>query len=106
MKTLTLQEIAKATDGELSGDATRQIVGAAPLSEATENEISFFGNPRYAAQLRTTRASAMFVPEDFAESTNIDTVRVQNPAKSFEQIVRHFAPPPITFAPGVHPTAV
>ena len=106
MKTLTLQEIAKATEGQLQGDANRKIVGAAPLSEATENEISFFGNPRYAAQLRATRASAVFVPLDFAETTAMDVIRVQNPAKSFEHIVRHFAPAPIAFAPGIHPTAV
>src|SRR5205085_6519216 len=106
VKTLTLQEIAAATEGELHGDAQRQITGAAPLSEASENEISFFGNPRYTAQLRTTRASAVFVPLDFAEATSIDQIRVKHPAKSFEQMARHFAPPPIKFAPGIHPSAV
>ena len=106
MKTLTLQEIARSTEGELHGNAQRQITGAAPLSEATENEISFFGNPRYAAQLRSTRASAIFVPMDFANETSLDYIKAKDPAKAFEQIVRHFAPPPITFPPGVHPTAI
>ena len=36
----------------------------------------------------------------------IDQIRVQAPAKAFEQMVRQFAPPPISFAPGVHPSAV
>jgi len=106
MKSLTLQEIAKTTEGKLQGDANRKIVGAAPLSEATDSEISFFGNQRYLPQLRNTRASAVFVPMDFADSVTIDLVRVENPAKSFEQIVRHFAPAPITFTVGIHPTAV
>jgi UDP-3-O-[3-hydroxymyristoyl] glucosamine N-acyltransferase len=106
LKSLTLQEIADASKGELRGDPQRQIEGAAPLGEATENEISFFGNPRYAAQLRTTRASAVFVPEDFSDSIALDQIRVKNPAKAFEQMVRHFAPPPIRYEPGIHPAAV
>jgi UDP-3-O-[3-hydroxymyristoyl] glucosamine N-acyltransferase len=106
VKTLTLQEIATATQGELRGDPKRSITGAAPLVEATEGEISFFGNPRYAGHLRTTRASAVFVPLDFAESIGIDHIRAKDPARAFEQMVRHFAPPPIRFEPGVHATAV
>jgi UDP-3-O-[3-hydroxymyristoyl] glucosamine N-acyltransferase len=106
MKSLTLGEIASATEGELTGDANRRIIGAAPLVEATEGEISFFGNPRYAAHLRNTRASAVFVPAEFTESIPNDYVRVAQPAKAFEQMVRHFAPPPINFQPGVHPSAV
>jgi UDP-3-O-[3-hydroxymyristoyl] glucosamine N-acyltransferase len=106
MKSFTLQEIARLTEGEIQGDPKRQITGAAPLAEATENEISFFGNQRYVPQLRTTRASAVLVPLDFAETTTLDQIRVAAPAKAFEQMVRQFAPPPITFPPGIHPTAV
>jgi UDP-3-O-[3-hydroxymyristoyl] glucosamine N-acyltransferase len=76
------------------------------LAEATPGEISFFGNRKYIAALRRTRASAVFVPADFAESTTPAQVRVSNPAKAFEQLVLQFAPKPITFAPGVHSSAV
>jgi UDP-3-O-[3-hydroxymyristoyl] glucosamine N-acyltransferase len=106
VKTFTLQEIASFSGGELRGDPHRQITGAASLAEATEGEISFFGNAKYAAQLRTTRASAVFVPRDFSESLPLAQIGVDNPAKSFEQILRRFAPPPVTFAAGVHDTAV
>ena len=40
------------------------------------------------------------------DSTSIDLIRVQSPAKSFEQIARQFAPAPVTFAAGIHSTAV
>lgn len=76
------------------------------MPEATEGEISFFGNQRYAPLLRTTRASAVFVPLDFSETTTTDQIRVENPGKAFELMVRHFAPPPVRFEPGVHPSAV
>jgi UDP-3-O-[3-hydroxymyristoyl] glucosamine N-acyltransferase len=106
VKTFTLKKIASLTEGELRGDEQRQITGAAPLAEATPGEISFFGDPRYGAQLRATRASAVFVPLDFADTTTIDQIRVKDPAKAFEQMVLQFAPPPIQFAPGIHPSSI
>ena len=106
VKTITLREIADLTKGELQGDPQRQINGAAPLAEATEGEITFFGNQRYLPLLRATRASAAFVPREFAEKVTVELIRVENPPKAFESMVRHFAPPPVRFAPGIHPSAI
>ena len=92
--------------GELAGDPSRQITGAASLAEATPGEISFFGNRKYIALLRKTRASAVFVPPDFAEPIAAAQIRVSNPTKAFEQVVLKFAPKPIKFAPGIHASAV
>src|SRR2546428_3140588 len=92
--------------GELVGDPSLQITGAASLGEAVPGEISFYSNPRYGTLLRKTRASAVFVPPDFAESIATAQIRVANPIKVFEQIVLKFAPKPITFAAGIHPSAV
>ena len=88
------------------GDAEQVVTGAASLAEATPGEVSFFANPKYMPLLRKTRASAVFVPADFAESIAPAQIRVANPAKAFEQIVLSLAPEPIRFAPGVHPSAV
>jgi UDP-3-O-[3-hydroxymyristoyl] glucosamine N-acyltransferase len=104
--TFTLQELATMSGGKLLGDPAQQINGAASLLEATDGEISFFNNPKYAAQLRATRASAVFVPADFAEQISMAQIRVSNPAKAFEQVVLKLAPKPIAFAPGVHPSAI
>jgi UDP-3-O-[3-hydroxymyristoyl] glucosamine N-acyltransferase len=106
VKSITLREIADLTKGDLRGDPQRQICGAAPLAEATQGEITFFGNQRYLPLLRATRASATFVPLEFAETITLDHIRVENPAKSFEFMVRHFAPPPVRFARGIHSSAV
>ena len=95
-----------AIGGELQGDATTRISGAASLAEATSEEISFYYHPRYLPQLRRTNAAAVIVPKDFAETISPALIRAENPAKAFEQIVRRFAPPPVKFAPGVHPSAV
>src|SRR6266487_4166159 len=92
--------------GELVGDSKLEISGAASLAEATSGEISFFANRKYIGLLRKTRASAVFVAPDFAEPVAASQVRVSNPTKAFEQIVLKFAPKSITFAPGIHPSAI
>jgi UDP-3-O-[3-hydroxymyristoyl] glucosamine N-acyltransferase len=102
----TVKELAALSDGELIGDPTLKITGAASLSEADQGEISFFTDRKYIGLLRKTRASAIFVPPDFAEPINAAQIRVSNPSKAFEQVLLKFAPKPITFAPGIHPSAV
>jgi UDP-3-O-[3-hydroxymyristoyl] glucosamine N-acyltransferase len=102
----TLQELASVSGGELVGDPKLKITGAASLAEATSGEISFFANRKYVNLLRKTRASAVFVPPDFAEPLAAAQVRVSNPTKAFEQVVLKFAPKPIVFAPGIHPSAI
>jgi UDP-3-O-[3-hydroxymyristoyl] glucosamine N-acyltransferase len=92
--------------GELAGDPALKITGAASLAEATAGEISFFSNRKYVGLLRKTRASAIFVPPDFAEPISAAQIRVPNPAKAFEQVMLKLAPKPITFALGVHPGAI
>jgi UDP-3-O-[3-hydroxymyristoyl] glucosamine N-acyltransferase len=93
-------------EGEISGDPNLSIMGAASLAEATPGEITFYGNPRYLAAFRKTRASAAFVPEDFEEQIVGTQIRVANPSKAFEQVVLKFAPQPIVFPAGIHPSAV
>ena len=102
----TVKELAALSGGELVGDSTLKITGAASLGEATPEEISFFTNRKYIGLLRKTRAWAIFVPPDFAEPINAAQIRVSNPTKAFEQAVLKFAPKPITFAPGNHSSAV
>ena len=104
--TFTLKELSAMCDGELLGDPSLQISGAASLGDATEGEISFFPNRKYIGLLRKTRASAIFVPRDFSEPIDVAQIRVADPTKTFERVVLKFAPKPITFAPGIHPSAV
>ena len=103
---LTLKQLADLSGGELVGDSTLKIAGAASLSEATPGEISFFANRKYIGLLRKTYASAIFVPPDFSEPISAAQIRVSNPTKAFEQVVLKFAPKRITFAPGTHPSAI
>ena len=91
--------------GELVGEPSQTITGAASLPEATDGEITFFANPKYAPLLRKTRATAAFVPLDHSGSVPAAQIRVADPAKAFEQVVLKLAPKPIRFEATIHPTA-
>jgi len=90
-----------------AGSADPEISGVASLQEARGGDITFYGNPRYLAQLRVTKASAVIVPEDFAEELP-DTVllRAENASAAFAGAVAAFAPAEASPAPGIHPSAV
>ena len=49
---LTVKQLADQAGGELVGDSTLNITGAASLGEATPGEISFFTNRKYIGLLR------------------------------------------------------
>src|SRR3954451_24885188 len=93
---MKLNELAQLSGGEIVGDSSITITGAASLGEATPGEITFYGNPRYLAAFRKTRASAAFVPGDFDEQIVPAQIRVASPGKAFEEVVLRFAPPPIS----------
>jgi UDP-3-O-[3-hydroxymyristoyl] glucosamine N-acyltransferase len=86
--------------------AAPAITGVAALEEAQPGDITFFGNARYLPALRKTKATAAFVPLDFAETIPCLPLRVEKPSLAFSEIVRHFCVPSPTFAAGIHPTAV
>ena len=81
------------------------VTGVSSLAEAREGDVSFYGNPRYLSQLRTTRASVVIVAEDFSEEVTPLLLRCGNPSSAFAAAVAAFAPSEIVPAPGVHPTA-
>jgi len=106
---MTLRETVALAGAEWDADvdaSSLEITGVASISEAGEGDVSFFYNPKYIAQLRTTQATAVLVPRDFSEKIPAIALRVDNPAEAFKRILEHFAPPPVEYPRTVHPTAV
>jgi UDP-3-O-[3-hydroxymyristoyl] glucosamine N-acyltransferase len=65
---LRVGEVAELVAATLvRGDPDALIVGAAPLESAGEGEISFLDNPKYVKYLATTRASACFCQDRYAD---------------------------------------
>ena len=108
MPQFTVQELAALTGGQfsLAENGAKAITGAAAIADAGEGHVTFFGNAKYLAQLKASRATAALVPLDFSEPISPVAIRVENPSLAFAQLLEKFAPAPIRFAPGVHPTAV
>ena len=105
---ITVQELAALVGGQFAipEDASRAIRGFAAVREAGEGDVTFFGNAKYLPQLKACGATAALVPMDFAEEIPPVAIRVENPSLAFAELLGKFAPAPIRFAPGVHPSAV
>ena len=105
---ITVQELAALIGGQFAveADGSRKIAGVAAIGDAAEGQVTFFGNPKYLPQLKTSRATAALVPLDFCETIQPIAIRVQSPSLAFSRLHETFSPPPLRFAPGVHPTAI
>lgn len=103
----TAEELARRVGAILEGDGSCQIEGVAGIREARPGEIAFVANVRYAPAAAQTRASAVVVSKDWDRPCAARALlRVDNPDKAFALIAQWFAPPPVEFPPGIHPTAV
>ncbi len=103
----TLEALASRVKGELRGEPDKVIVGVSDLKTAQAQHLSFLGNPKYLAQALATQAGVILVAQDEAEQEfPCAQIRVENPSWAFAQVAELFAPPPIEYPPGVHPSAV
>lgn len=102
------QELATLVGGRLvSGDPLTLLTGLNSVSEAAPGDVTFLGNPRYAALLPQSQASAVLVPQGFeGDGGGKAVIQVENPTLAFSQVIRHFGPRKSPAPMGVHPTAV
>jgi len=109
---MTLGELAErlgaeliAGEGEqLEAVSGREITGVSGIETAGPGQITFVANPKYAAQARTTNATALIVEPGFS-ALSVATLRTVNPYLAWSKTLAIFHPPS-TYQPGVHPTAV
>jgi UDP-3-O-[3-hydroxymyristoyl] glucosamine N-acyltransferase len=100
---LKLKDIAERLDCRLEGDGEVDIRRVAGLEQADDGDLTFFANPRYAAHLRETKASAVILG-DRADAAPCAMLRSANPYLAFARAVELFSPRPAR-VPGVHPLA-
>jgi UDP-3-O-[3-hydroxymyristoyl] glucosamine N-acyltransferase len=103
---MNIAELARQTGARLEGDESIEIVGAAGLDIAEAGQITFLANKRYTPQVKTTRASAIYVGESVEVGRrDIVVLRAANPYLAYTRALRLFHPEP-PFTPFIHPTAV
>src|SRR5215469_13541586 len=107
---MKLSELAQRLECRLEGDPHAEIHGVAGIEQAGPGEVTFLANRRYVHNLKTTRASAVFV-EDSVEVERdsgkppLAKLRTVNPYLAFAKAIELFYEAP-KYAPGIHPTAV
>jgi UDP-3-O-[3-hydroxymyristoyl] glucosamine N-acyltransferase len=87
---LKLREIAERLGCRLEGDGDIEIHRVAGIEDAGAGDLTFFTNPKYAAALRRTAASAIIAGE-LAEGAPCAVLRARHPYLSFAKAVELFA---------------
>jgi UDP-3-O-[3-hydroxymyristoyl] glucosamine N-acyltransferase len=76
-------------------DSDFEIKAINTLSDATANEISFFDNKKYLESLKTTKAAAVFIAEEYVSFLPKNTAAIisKNPYLAMAQATQYFAKP-------------
>ena len=106
VRTLTASDIAGLVGGTLNGDARAEVRALAPLDRATESDLSFLANARYAPLYERTRASTVLIAPEFAELATTASARivVAKPHDAMLTVLPKLYRAPKR-EPGVHATA-
>jgi UDP-3-O-[3-hydroxymyristoyl] glucosamine N-acyltransferase len=104
---LTVAEIVARLGGQAVGDAALAIDRIATLAAAEPSHISFLANPRYRAQLASTRAGCVIVAPAFAEEAAARgcAIITPDPYLYYARLSQWWAEEGAEQA-GVHPSAV
>jgi UDP-3-O-[3-hydroxymyristoyl] glucosamine N-acyltransferase len=100
---MILRELAAALGCAVRGDDGIEVRRVAGIDDAGPGDLTFIANPRYAARLPQSRASAVIVSPDV--ETSCPAVLSRNPYLAYARAVALLHPEPRP-APGVHPSAV
>ena len=100
---MKLSEIASRLECRLEGDGDVEIRRIAAIEDAGAGDLTFFVNPKYAPQVRETRASALILGEraDANPPAGVALLRAANPYLAFARAAEIFAPP-AAIQTGVH----
>ena len=104
---MKLSELAEKTFAVVEqADANLEIASVAGLDIAENGQITFLANPKYTPQIKTTRASAIFLNEKVKpERGDIAVLRVKDAYLAYTRALRIFNPEP-EFVSFIHPSAV
>ncbi len=101
---MQLRELAERIGAALEGDGAIDVTRVAGIEQAGPGEVTFLANPKYAAALAVTRASAVILDAQ-APPAPCAVLRAANPYLAFARAAQVLAPPR-TLPPGRHATAV
>jgi len=98
---MKLTELAEKLACRLEGDGSIEIRRVASLDQAVAGDVTFFANPKYAAALKRTRASAV-IAADGVPAGPCAMLRTKDPYLAFANALSHLIDMPAP-EPGVDP---
>lgn len=89
---LTSKQVAAKFKGILSEHHKNLLSNVSELNEAEENSVCFYENPKYLADLKSSKAGLIFVPADFDPTLKPDTnlLLIEKPYINFLKLVREW----------------
>ncbi|PHS08775.1 MAG: UDP-3-O-(3-hydroxymyristoyl)glucosamine N-acyltransferase [Kordia sp.] len=108
MKSFTIEAINTLLKGEIIGNTTQEILGIEEIKRATENQITFIGNQKYARLWNDSNAKIAII----SDSVKIEPgegrafIKVKNADLVMAQLLDEFSPKSPEFVTEIHPTAV
>jgi UDP-3-O-[3-hydroxymyristoyl] glucosamine N-acyltransferase len=103
-KTITLLQLAGMLNARVTGtNGERIITGVNTIRDAGPGEVCFMASPRYAEQLKQTKAAAVLTGEELTDCPTVQLV-VENVNKALITALTYFAPT-LKSVSGIDPTA-
>ena len=104
-RSMTLGELAKMSDSSLQGDPQCQIHKVAAIDDASVGDISFVREKKYQTYLKTSKASAVILPQYMSESFSGNKLINDDPYLAYAKVVEALY---VSSKDrwGVHPSAV
>jgi len=103
---MKLSELARRIEGTLEGDGDPEITGIAGLDAAHPGDITFMTNPKFAAVLEKSMASAVVVGRKWEGRSPCPVVRAANPDKAMALCAGLLGPTIPKREPGIHQSAI
>src|SRR5271157_6094754 len=86
---MKLRELAELLNGEVQGDGEIEITGAAGISDARKDDITFLSSMKLRKELGESRAAAVLV-KAFDPEIQKPQVKTKNPHYAFAKLLGHF----------------
>lgn len=103
---ITLAELAGMLDARLLGEGGNAVVsGVSTLEDADETQVCYFGNPRYARYLMSTKALAV-IAGALLKTSAPNQLIVKSPYLAFRNALMEFRPDRVSGFAGVHTSVV
>lgn len=108
MKSFTIEEICSKINGVLLGHTSTAITGPEQIEYATDQQITFIGNRKFAKLWDTSKACAVIVNDniDLLPAENRAVIKVKNADIAMSDVLDMYMPESPVFEEMIHPSAV